>query len=90
MRTTLNIDDALLRRLKVAAASSGQTLSQATEEALRAFLNMQPQSHHKPVALPVSEHDLGLRPGVDLDSNASIAEAVDSEYLEKIRATARR
>jgi hypothetical protein len=44
----------------------------------------------KAVKIPASRRDLGLRPGVNLDSNASIAEAIDEEYVEKMRATARR
>ena len=90
MRTTLKIDDTLLRKLKVTAAKTGQTLSQAAEEAIRAFLNPRRGPETKPVSLPVSKHDLGLRPGVNLDSNAALAETMDEERLEKMRATARR
>ena len=90
MRTTVDIEEMLLRRLKVAAADSGQTLSQMTQEAIRAFLSPGPGGQRQPITLPVSQHDLGLRPGVNLDSNASLAEAMDEELLEKMRATARR
>jgi plasmid stability protein len=90
MRTTLNIEDALLQRLKVVAADSGQTVSQVTEEAVRAYLSPRQEVHSKPIKIAVSRHDLELRPGVNLDSNTSIAEAMDEEYVEKMRATARR
>ena len=90
MRTTLTIEDALLKRLKVTAANSGRTISDLTEEALRAYLTPRQGTLAKPIDLPVSRHDLGLRPGVNLDSNASLAEAMDEEHMEKLRATARR
>ena len=38
MRTTLNLDDALVRRAKKAAADRGTTLTSLVEEALRAHL----------------------------------------------------
>jgi plasmid stability protein len=90
MRTTLNINETLLQRLKVAAADSGHTLSELTEEAIRAYLTPGKSDHLKPVKLPTSGRDLGLRPGVDLDSNASLAEMMDEEYVEKMRAASRR
>jgi plasmid stability protein len=90
MRTTFNIDEALLRRLKLEAADSGRSLSEVTEEAIRAFLVPRAEGRSKPVVVPVSRHDLGLRGGVDLDSNASIAETMDEEQMEKMRANARR
>jgi hypothetical protein len=90
MRTTLKIDDKLLRRLKLAAADSGRTLSQLAEEAIGAFLTPCQSTRFPPITLPVSQHDLRLRPGVNLDSDASIAEAIDDEQMEKLRATSRR
>ena len=80
----MDIEDALLRRLKVVAASSGRTLSDVTGEAIRSFLSPRQGNRGNAVKIPVSRRDLGLRPGVNLDSNASIAEAIDEEYVEKM------
>jgi plasmid stability protein len=90
MRTTLNIEDNLLQSLKVAAADTGHSLSELAEEAIRAYLSPRQGSKSKPIVLPVAKHDLGLRPGVNLDSNAAIAEAMDEEFMEKMRAATRR
>jgi plasmid stability protein len=38
MKTTLNIEDALMRQLKVEAARQGRTMTRMVEEALRAYL----------------------------------------------------
>lgn len=42
MKTTLNIDDRLLRRAKKTAAERGETLTFVLEEALRAYLAGRP------------------------------------------------
>lgn len=90
MRTTLNIEEALLQRLKTTAAQSGRSLSEVVEEAVRAFLSPRHSSDRKVITLPVSKHDLRLRPGVNLDSNASLSEMMDEDRMEKMRATSRR
>lgn len=45
MKTTLNLDDRLLRSAKKAAAERGVTLTQVIEEALAAALTMKDPKH---------------------------------------------
>jgi ribbon-helix-helix CopG family protein len=48
MKTTLNIDDKIMKRLKEESARQGKTMSELLETALRAMF----QSHRSPVELP--------------------------------------
>lgn len=48
MKTTLNIDDTVMARLRQEAARQGRTMSDLVETALRNLF----QSQRKPVALP--------------------------------------
>lgn len=77
MRTTVRLDDHLLRRAKAAAAESGQTLTALIEDALREKLTPRPASpRRKRVRLPTYRGE-GLRPGVDLDDSASLLDLMD-------------
>lgn len=58
MRTTLVLDDALLRRAKIAAARSGSTLSKLVERALRDALREDPRPAQEPFVFPT----YGTRP----------------------------
>ncbi|MDQ2668621.1 MAG: ribbon-helix-helix domain-containing protein [Gemmatimonadota bacterium] len=77
MRTTIRLDDALLRRAKSAAAAAGMSLNQLIEDAVRASLA--PRSR----ATMVREVDVptfgggGLRPGIDLDDSAALLAAME-------------
>jgi plasmid stability protein len=51
MKTTLNIDDGVMARLKREAARSGRTMSELVETALRRLLQARPESVELP-ALP--------------------------------------
>lgn len=71
MRTTVRLDDVLLRQVKAEAARRGETVTALIERGLRLILA---GSHHTPrrtrVKLPVSRARGGTRPGIDLgDSN---------------------
>ena len=52
MRTTLVLDDALLRRAKIAAARSGSTLSKLVERALRDALREDTRPVEEPFVFP--------------------------------------
>ena len=52
MRTTLVIDDALLRRLKQRAAAEKRTLSDVTQEVLRPGCGQTVERKRAPVKLP--------------------------------------
>lgn len=77
MRTTINLDEHLLREAKQLAAAKGQTLSEVIEEALRAKLA---QRHalqaRERVSLP-SFKGQGVRPGIDLKDWASVLDAME-------------
>ena len=55
MRTTLNLDDALYRRAKIAAVQAGRTVSALIEEGLRFTLeaNARPVKARRRVPLPL-------------------------------------
>ncbi|MBM4043042.1 MAG: DUF2191 domain-containing protein [Planctomycetes bacterium] len=78
MRTTVNLDDHLLRQARELAAKSGRTLTSMLEDALREVLSRSTQEpRRKRVKLPVSHRAPGVRPGVDLDSSASLLDIME-------------
>lgn len=76
MRTTVDLDDDVLRQAKQAAAEAGTTLGRLIEDAVRAVLNRRQESAGPRVELPVF-HGRGLRPGVDLADSAALADVMD-------------
>jgi hypothetical protein len=79
MRTTISLDDDLLAEAKERAARAGRTLSQVVEEALRVSFLRYDREIRTPVKLPVSSATGGLRPGVDINSNAALLDLMDDE-----------
>jgi len=76
MRTTIRVDDELLREAKQLAARSGRTLTAVFEDALRETLNRQRRSAARTVDFPTFRGN-GLQPGVDLDDSAALIELMD-------------
>ena len=79
MRTTVNIDDRLLRQAKLEAARSNRSLGDVVDDALRLLLA--PAGRGRPEArvdLPVFGGS-GLRPGVDLEDKEGLAALLDDE-----------
>jgi hypothetical protein len=78
MRTTVRLDEALLRQAKAAAAREGQTVTALIERGLRLVLA---SSRHRPerarVTLPVSRAKGGTRPGINLDDSNAILDILD-------------
>jgi len=75
-RVTIMIDDDLHAEVKAEAARTGRTMSWIVTEALRVWvLRRQVVRESGPVRLPT--HPGGLRPGVNLDSNAALREYFD-------------
>jgi hypothetical protein len=75
MRTTIDIDDQLLRYAKLQAAQQDCTLKQVVEDALREFF-----SRHRMESEPVKLKTVsgaGLKPGVDLDNARSLNDIMD-------------
>jgi hypothetical protein len=76
MRTTIRLDDQLLRDAKQLAVRTGRTLTEVIEDALRETLNRQRRPEARAVELPTFRGG-GLRPGVDLDDSAALLELMD-------------
>jgi predicted transcriptional regulator len=75
MRTTIRIDDDLHSEAKALAASTGRTLSQVVEDALRESLaRSKAQSSTRGQPRGALFQGKGLRAGVDLDQSAEIFE----------------
>jgi hypothetical protein len=78
VRTTLRVDDELLRRAKSYAARRGRSLTSVFEEALRRLLSEAERlDKRERVELPVSVARGGVLPGVDLDDSAALQEVME-------------
>ena len=79
MRTTIDINDELLRAVKAHAAGEHKTGLKATiEEALREFLAGPRQGNADAPPIPVFR-GRGVQPGVDLTDNAALEGIMDAE-----------
>ena len=76
MRTTVNLDDHLLKDLKQLAAKTGRTMTSIIEDAIRQAVRPQKPATRKKLRLTVVDGK-GLRPGVDLDDSASLLDLMD-------------
>ena len=77
MRTTVDIDDALLRAVKARAARERKALKEAFEQALRALLaDPVPPAAGPPI--PVFR-GRGVQPGVGLTDGAALRDLLDAE-----------
>lgn len=82
MRTTVRLDEALLRAAKQRAAQSGRTLTAVIEDALRQSLAASRNTREpRPQAMCLSRGGVGgLRPGVSLDHTAELVELMESPH----------
>jgi hypothetical protein len=78
MRTTINIDDALLAEAKQVAARTGRSLTAVVEDALRESLHRRHTADRRAVELPVFGEG-GVQPGVDLDDSASLLDLMEDD-----------
>lgn len=78
MRTTVTIDDELLRRAKLAAVESGRTLGQIVEDGLRTALAKASRERGPLVPLP-TYGGTGVQAGVDLTSNVALRDRMDED-----------
>jgi hypothetical protein len=86
MRTTVDIPESLLRQAKALANERGERLSDVVTDSLRVTLN---GKGAKPAKEPFRIEPIGtggLRPGVDLSSNAKMWDLLDEGVpLDKLR-----
>jgi hypothetical protein len=79
MRTTIRLDDELLREAKQLAARTGRTLTAVIEEALREALGRRPpHGKRRDLSIPTFRGD-GLQPGVDLDDSAALLDLMETD-----------
>jgi hypothetical protein len=80
MRTTVRLDDELLRETKSVAARRGATLTSVLEEALREWLARHRRGRRDSCdELPISEAGGGVRAGIDLDDSAGLLEKMEQD-----------
>jgi len=77
MRTTIRLDEGLLRQAKAEAARRGETLTALIERGLRLILSSHRPARRSRVRLPVSRAAGGTRPGIDLDDSASLLDHLE-------------
>jgi hypothetical protein len=75
MKTTLNIDDTVMARLKNEAAKQGRTMSELVETALRRLFQEQKR---KPELPPLPTHDFGAEL-VDISDRDALYRAMEEE-----------
>src|SRR6185295_14639898 len=88
MRTTIRLDEALLRRAKSMAAASGRSLNDFIADAVRTAVTPKAARGAGPV-LPVFKGGQ-LLPGVDLDDSAALLDLMERPYPVPAEPKARR
>lgn len=78
MRTTIDVNDALLKAVKTRAANERQTLKDTFEQALRAYLAGPSSAKSEAPPIPTFRGS-GVQPGVDLTDNAAMQAIMDAE-----------
>lgn len=79
MKTTLEIEEGVMRRLKARAASEGVTLSEVVEGALRAYLKAAERPKELP-PLPTFNSGGFL---VDIDDRNALYDAMDEDDVRR-------
>ena len=81
MRTTVRLDENLLRQAKREAQQQGRTLTSLIEQGLRLVLarsRTQPTRRAR-VILPVSKARGGALPGIDLNNSAALLDRMEGQ-----------
>jgi hypothetical protein len=78
MRTTIRINDDLLKRAKKRAADEGRTLTSLIEDALALIVVKPKAGRRQRVELPVSKASGGVLPGVDLNRSSDLEEVMNA------------
>jgi hypothetical protein len=78
MRTTINLPDDLLARLKKQATEQGTTVTALIEESVRASLSRRPRIEKRDRIRLTTYGRKGLQPGVDLDDAVSLLDMMEA------------
>jgi hypothetical protein len=76
VRTTIQLEDRLLRQVREQAAKTGRTMTAIIEDALRQSLSLKTPAQREKVKL-TTVRGKGPRTGVDLDDSASLLDLMD-------------
>ena len=79
-KTTLNIDETVMRRLKEEAARQGKTMSHLAELALRRLLDQPPTTRELP---PLPSFSLG-EPLVDISDREALYRVLNAERWKRL------
>lgn len=86
MRTTVRLDEALMRQVKREAARRNQTVTSLIEAELRLVLAQSKALRpRRRVALPVSRAGVGLLPGVDLNDSVALLDVMGGRPTPRSR-----
>ena len=77
MRTSIRLDDALLREARAVAARTGRTLTQLIEDAVREALARRAMEERTRVELPTFAGH--VRPGVNLDPMSDLLDIMEGD-----------
>lgn len=78
MRTTVRLDEGLLREAKAEASRKGETVTALIERGLRLVLARgRARGRRARITLPVSRATGGTQPGVDLDDSSAVMDRLD-------------
>ncbi len=78
MRTTIRINENLLKRAKKLAADEGRTLTSLVEDGLALILAKPKAKRRERVELPVSKATGGVMPGIDLNRSSDLEEVMNT------------
>ena len=81
MRTTLDLNDAVLKEAKRRAAENGRSLTAFIEDALRVAVKRLPRGA-KP-KLRVSRKGLGLKKGLTYDDTSALLDLMDAQDVRR-------
>jgi hypothetical protein len=77
MRTTIRLNDQLLRDAKSLAAKTGRSLTSVIEDSLRQTLSHQESAEDQAQVKLHTVSGNGLKPGVDLDNSAKLLDLLE-------------
>ena len=80
MRTTISLDEPLLKKARRAALDRGISFNELVITALRVELSRTPESRRREKVRLATFGGRGLRPGVDLDDTASLEDIMNETH----------